>query len=97
MFRDGEVYLTLDHTDHWTPHVPEAVDLGFLLDQEEQRTRMERIRLQEGCVKLMKELRLSKEHSGTLCALSDTGKTNMGTISCKNVVTPYCKLHIRPI
>lgn len=63
VFCDGEVYLTLDHTDHWTPHVPQAVDLGDLLGREEQRTQMERIRLQEGCVKLMKELRLSKEQS----------------------------------
>lgn len=85
VFCDGEVYLTLDHTDHWTPHVPQAVDLGDLLGREEQRTQMERIRLQEGCVKLMKELRLSKEHSGTLYVLSDTGKTNMGTISCKTL------------
>lgn len=85
VFCDGEVYLTLDRTDHWTPQVPEAVDLGYLLDQEEQRTQMERIRLQEGCVKLMKELRLSEEHSGTLYVLSDAGKTNMGTVSCKTL------------
>lgn len=83
VFCDREVYLTLDHTDHWTPHVPQAVDLGELLGREEQRTRMERIRLQEGCVKLMKELRLSMEPSGTLYVLSDTGKTNMGTVCCK--------------
>lgn len=61
MFYDGKVYLTLDHTDTWTAHVPQAMALKVLWDQEVQRTRTERVRLQEGCIKLMKELRLSEE------------------------------------
>ncbi|KAM9349160.1 uncharacterized protein ABDE67_008876 [Symphorus nematophorus] len=63
VFYDGKVYLTLDHTDSWTAHVPQALALKELWDQEVSRTKMERIRLQEGCVKLMRELRLSVEHS----------------------------------
>lgn len=63
VFHDGKVYLTLDHSDTWTAHVPQAMTLKELWDQEVQRTRMERIRLQEGCIKLMRELRLSQEQS----------------------------------
>ncbi|CAJ1072250.1 uncharacterized protein LOC117827323 [Xyrichtys novacula] len=61
MFCDGELCLTLDHTDTWKAEIPQALALKLLWDQEMQRTRMERIRLQEGCAKLMKELRLSQE------------------------------------
>ncbi|KAF7653013.1 hypothetical protein LDENG_00088200 [Lucifuga dentata] len=61
---DGTVYLTLGQTGMWTAHLPEAVDLKALWDQEVERTRRERIHLQEGCIKLMKELRLSEEESG---------------------------------
>ncbi|CAK6966888.1 uncharacterized protein LOC128369646 [Scomber scombrus] len=61
---DGEVYLTLDHNDTWTAHIPQALALKVLWDQAEQRTRTERIRLQEGCIKLMRELKLSEEQSG---------------------------------
>ncbi|CAK6966886.1 uncharacterized protein LOC128369646 [Scomber scombrus] len=60
---DGEVYLTLDHNDTWTAHIPQALALKVLWDQAEQRTRTERIRLQEGCIKLMRELKLSEEQS----------------------------------
>lgn len=60
---DGKVYLTLDHTDTWTAHGPEARDLKVLWDQEERRTKAERTHLQEGCVKLIKELMLSVEQS----------------------------------
>lgn len=60
---DGKVYLTLDRTDTWTAHVPQALALKELWDQEVQRTKTERVRLQEGCIKLMRELRLSVEPS----------------------------------
>lgn len=64
VFYDGEVYLTLDHDDVWTAQVPQALTLkGLLMDLEAQRARAERIRLQEECVKLMRELRLSEEPS----------------------------------
>ncbi|XP_028283652.1 uncharacterized protein LOC114449966 [Parambassis ranga] len=64
VFYDGEVYLTLDHDEVWTAHVPQALTLkGLLTDQEAQRKQAERIRLQEGCMKLMRELRLSEEPS----------------------------------
>ncbi|XP_044075045.1 uncharacterized protein LOC122886655 isoform X1 [Siniperca chuatsi] len=65
VFYDGKVYLTLDHTDVWTAHVPQALALKVLWGQEVQRTRTDRIRLQEECIKLMRELRLSEEQSGT--------------------------------
>lgn len=64
MLYDGKVYLSLDHTDTWTAQVPQALALKVLWDQEPQLTGTERIRLQEGCIKLMKELRLSGESSG---------------------------------
>lgn len=56
--------MTLDRNDTWMPHVPQALALKELWDQEVERTREERIRLQEGCFKLMKELGLSVETSG---------------------------------
>lgn len=65
VFCDGKVYLTLDRNDTWTPHVPQALALKELWDQEVERTRQERIRLQEGCFSLMRELGLSVETSGT--------------------------------
>ncbi|XP_060940704.1 uncharacterized protein LOC133018365 [Limanda limanda] len=64
VFYDGKVYLTLDHSDTWTAHVPQALAIKVLWDQEEERTRSERIRLQEGCIRLMRELKLSTEQSG---------------------------------
>lgn len=63
VFYDGKVYLTLEHNDVWTAHVPQALALKGLWDQEVQRTRTDRIRLEEGCIKLMRELRLSEEQS----------------------------------
>ncbi|XP_019959730.1 uncharacterized protein [Paralichthys olivaceus] len=64
VFFDGKVCLTLDHTDTWKAHAPEALAIKMLWDQEEQHTREERIRLQSGCIKLMRELKLSGEQSG---------------------------------
>ncbi|XP_039999087.1 uncharacterized protein LOC120798676 [Xiphias gladius] len=63
VFYDGKVYLTLDHNDAWIAHVPRALALKLLWDQEVQHTRTERIRLQEGCIKLMRELKLSQGQS----------------------------------
>lgn len=63
VFCDGKVYLTLDHSDTWIAHEPQALALKVLLDQDVQRTRTERINLQEGCIKLMRELKLSVEQS----------------------------------
>lgn len=65
VFYDGTVFLSLDNTDHWTPHVPQALGLKDLLEQAEQQTAMDRIPLEEGCARLMRELRLSEEQSGT--------------------------------
>lgn len=64
VFYDGEVYLTLDHNDVWTAHKLQALTLKALWDQAEQRTRPEGIHLQEGCIKLMRELKLSEQQSG---------------------------------
>lgn len=63
VFFDGKVYLTLDHYDTWTAHVPQAQDLKLLWDQDVQRARTERILLKEGCINLMRELKLSGEQS----------------------------------
>ncbi|KAK2822407.1 hypothetical protein Q5P01_022472 [Channa striata] len=62
VFYDGKVYLTLDHSGMWTVHIPQALTSQKLWGQE--HTRIERIHLQEGCIKLMKELKLSEEQSG---------------------------------
>lgn len=64
VFYDGKVYLSLDRTDTWRAHVPQALATKGLWDREEQRTRQERIRLEHGCIKLMRELKLSGEQSG---------------------------------
>ncbi|CAG07665.1 unnamed protein product [Tetraodon nigroviridis] len=64
VFCDGKVYLTLDGNDTWTPHVPQALALKESWDQQVERTREQRIRLQEGCFKLMGKLGLSAETSG---------------------------------
>lgn len=61
VFYDGKVHLSLDTTDIWSAHVPQAQVLKTQWDQEVERTRMERIHLQEGCIKLMKQLKLSEE------------------------------------
>ncbi|XP_026169722.1 uncharacterized protein LOC113134521 [Mastacembelus armatus] len=63
VFYDGKVYLTLDHSDMWKAHVPQAQILKLLWDQDVQRTRLERSQLQEGCIKLMRELSFSEEQS----------------------------------
>ncbi|XP_034039293.1 uncharacterized protein LOC117522034 isoform X2 [Thalassophryne amazonica] len=64
VFYDGKVYLTLNQSDTWTANVPQALSLKALWDKEVQRTSRERILLQEGCTKLMRELKLSQEPSG---------------------------------
>ncbi|XP_028988163.1 uncharacterized protein LOC114844742 [Betta splendens] len=63
VFYDGKLYLTLDRSNTWTAHTTEAQTLKGLWDQDVQHTRMERMRLEEGCSKLVKELRLSEELS----------------------------------
>ncbi|XP_034743130.1 uncharacterized protein LOC117953850 [Etheostoma cragini] len=63
VFYDGKVYLTLNHSDTWTAHVPEALAFKVLWDQEEKRLKTARTPLQEGCIKLMRELMLSEEQS----------------------------------
>lgn len=65
VFYDGTVFLSLDNTGHWTLHVPQALGLKDLLEQAEQQTAMDRIPLEEGCARLMRELRLSEEQLGT--------------------------------
>lgn len=61
VFYDGKIHLSLDTTDTWTAHVPQALSLKAQWDQEVERTKMERIHLQEGCIQLMKELKFSEE------------------------------------
>ena len=62
---DGEVHLSLDSSGAWTAHVPQAQVLKSQWKQEEERIRVEKVRLQEGCIKLMKELKFSQEQSGS--------------------------------
>ncbi|XP_056247846.1 uncharacterized protein LOC130179110 [Seriola aureovittata] len=59
VFYDGKPYLTLDHNDTWTTQVPQAFAFKVLWDQEVQYARTGR--LQEECIKLMRELKLSEE------------------------------------
>lgn len=66
VFLDGKVYLTLDHNDSWKAHNKQAYFLKLLLDQEVQDKRKRRINLQDECNKLIRELKLSEEHLGTL-------------------------------
>lgn len=84
VFYDGKVYLTLDHNNIWTVHEAQALTLKVQWDQEVQRTKAERVNLQESCIRLMKELRLPEEQSGVplpqflipiLAALALTGLT----------------------
>lgn len=70
MFYDGKVYLSLEHNDTWTAHVPQAMTLKVLLDEQVERTRAERVRLQEGCIQLMKKLNLTEELPGKLLCLN---------------------------
>ncbi|XP_029931326.1 uncharacterized protein LOC115375882 [Myripristis murdjan] len=62
---DGNVQLTLNQWDRWTAQTPQAIALKTLWEQDPARTRRERIHLQEGCVKLMTELRLSAKPRAT--------------------------------
>lgn len=68
VFYDGTVYLTLDGSDVWTAHAPQALALKALWDEERRQAEAERLRLQEGCITLMKELKLSgtQTHPGIL-------------------------------
>ncbi|XP_033838169.2 uncharacterized protein LOC117385045 isoform X1 [Periophthalmus magnuspinnatus] len=61
VFLDGKVHLSLESSDTWTAHVPQARVLKEKWDQEVERTKMERVRLQEGCIQLMKELKFTEE------------------------------------
>ncbi|XP_029971843.1 uncharacterized protein LOC115406088 isoform X2 [Salarias fasciatus] len=63
VFYDGKVYLTLDHSGVWTAHVPQALPLKEVWDQEAQGTGSEGKLLPEFCFKLMKELKLSEAQS----------------------------------
>ncbi|MEQ2263486.1 hypothetical protein XENORESO_008328 [Xenotaenia resolanae] len=63
MFCDGKVFLTLEHNNTWTAHVPEAAALKKQWDQETEHSKRERSCLQEGCILLTKELKLSEEQS----------------------------------
>lgn len=63
VFCDGTIFLSLDRTDNWRPHVPQALGFKVLLEQTEQQA-TNSIRLEEGCARLMRELKLSEEHSG---------------------------------
>ncbi|KAM3603906.1 uncharacterized protein V6R79_003892 [Siganus canaliculatus] len=84
VFFDGEVFLSLDHTDTWTVHVPQAQALKDLWDQEVQRTKLERISLQEGCIKLMREIRLSEQES-VLALLIFTGLISVSILLSKKL------------
>lgn len=61
VFYDGKIHLTMDSSGTWTAQVPQAQVLKAQWDQEDERTRMEKVRLQEGCIQLMKELKFSQE------------------------------------
>lgn len=60
VFYDGEVYLTLDHSDVWAAHGPQALALKEVWDQEVQLVAAKREVFEEVCSKLMKELKLSE-------------------------------------
>lgn len=57
---DGKVHLSLDSSGTWTAHVPQAQVLKAQWEQEAERTK-EKMHLQEGCIELMRELKLSQE------------------------------------
>ncbi|XP_014870164.1 uncharacterized protein LOC106934646 [Poecilia latipinna] len=63
VFCDGKVFLTLEYNNTWTAHVPKAKAIKNLWNQEVEHLKIERRRLQEGCIQLMKELKLSEEES----------------------------------
>ncbi|XP_026230095.1 uncharacterized protein si:dkeyp-13a3.10 [Anabas testudineus] len=93
VFFDGKLYLTLDDSDMWTAHLPQALTFKLQWNPEAQPTRMERIRLQEGCIEVLKELRLSEEQSGiplpqflipVLSFLALTGLIMIGILISKN-------------
>ncbi|XP_076000842.1 uncharacterized protein LOC142994057 [Genypterus blacodes] len=63
VFYDKKVYLTLEQTDTWTAHIPQALDIKPLWDKEVEHTGKGSRHLQEGCLRLMRELRLSEEQS----------------------------------
>ncbi|KAM9844800.1 uncharacterized protein ACBR49_011580 isoform 2-T2 [Aulostomus maculatus] len=63
VFYDGSVYLTLDNSDAWTAHTPQAVALIKLWHQAVQHTGTEMTHLQERCINLMREFRVLEEQS----------------------------------
>lgn len=68
---DGRVYLTLDGTtDTWTSEVAEAVVLKRLWAQNPERTRPQRMQLQERCITLMKQLTRSEPKTGGLSMMT---------------------------
>lgn len=66
VFYDGKVYLTLNHSDVWTAHVPQALLLKEVWDQEAPSAGTEGKPLREVCFKLMKELKLSEARSDSV-------------------------------
>lgn len=64
VFYDGKVYLSLERNDTWTAHVPQAMALKVLLDEQVELTRAERVRLQEGCIQLIRTLNLAEDLPG---------------------------------
>lgn len=62
---NGRLSLALDGvTDTWTSEAPEAHALKLIWNQNLERTRQERMQLQEGCIKLMKQLTPSESKTG---------------------------------
>ncbi|XP_072296499.1 uncharacterized protein [Eucyclogobius newberryi] len=61
VFYDGKVHLSLESSGTWTAHGPQAQVLKAKWDQEAERTKVERLRLQEGCIQLMKEIKFTQE------------------------------------
>ncbi|KAK7945634.1 hypothetical protein WMY93_001362 [Mugilogobius chulae] len=61
VFYDGKVHLSLESSDTWIAHVPQAQVLKAKWDQDAERTKMERVRLQKGCDQLMKELKFTQD------------------------------------
>ncbi|MEQ2179134.1 hypothetical protein GOODEAATRI_021498 [Goodea atripinnis] len=84
MFCDGKVFLTLEHNNTWTAHVPEAAVLKKQWDQETEHSKRERSRLQRGCILLTKELKLSEEQSDL--NLLDWSSRNILAVALNNNV-----------
>lgn len=61
VFYDGKVHLSLDSSGIWRTLVLQAEVLKTQWNQKAEQTRMEKARLQEGCIELMKELKFSQK------------------------------------